>query len=85
MTAENRCEAFARLTMAACFNEAAADDRGKQTRGAIHAAEMRRFNEAAADDRGKHTMHLQNRSRAQRRASMRPRPMTAENMLYFPP
>ena len=36
------------------------------------------FNEAAADDRGKHMKSLESWDRNQ--ASMRPRPMTAENL-----
>ena len=64
-----------------CFNEAAADDRGKRPapRPASRPAAARRFNEAAADDRGKQIAEG-DRGLAAQEASMRPRPMTAENL-----
>ena len=78
MTAENGGRPRRVPWRSSCFNEAAADDRGKLrvVRAALLA--NRRFNEAAADDRGKlrlvvgvHDPDVD--------ASMRPRPMTAEN------
>ena len=60
------------------FNEAAADDRGKRTPPILHGqGRVWRFNEAAADDRGKREGEAEGHAR--RDASMRPRPMTAEN------
>ena len=54
MTAENAGKARGRSALLACFNEAAADDRGKRRRGAVRTfGQAARFNEAAADDRGK--------------------------------
>ena len=53
MTAENR-PTTAAPSAAGCFNEAAADDRGKLSDPRyLMAAREQGFNEAAADDRGK--------------------------------
>ena len=62
---------------AARFNEAAADDRGKPPDPPRPDVGPKSFNEAAADDRGKRL--VDQLPAAARRASMRPRPMTAEN------
>ena len=67
-----------------CFNEAAADDRGKRRRASRESARSARgFNEAAADDRGK--LGGRRLGAPRRAASMRPRPMTAENARRRPP
>ena len=60
------------------FNEAAADDRGKPGSRAQPEDARPRFNEAAADDRGK-PFRFRGLRGAGSVASMRPRPMTAEN------
>ena len=78
MTAENIAEApFGRFPLHKGFNEAAADDRGKRIRSCRLAAPRGGFNEAAADDRGKRGRR--GAAHGVRSASMRPRPMTAEN------
>ena len=55
MTAENPDESVKSSPSRSCFNEAAADDRGKRRAvpGAGRGHDRRGFNEAAADDRGK--------------------------------
>ena len=79
MTAENGGGRHGRCRPAARFNEAAADDRGKHPSRPRADSSAGRFNEAAADDRGKR--RGRGRLEAERRAaSMRPRPMTAENI-----
>ena len=79
MTAENRPRRRRRRRRRRRFNEAAADDRGKPDRDCHHSrSQPERFNEAAADDRGKPVLSLP-RPFLRRLASMRPRPMTAEN------
>ena len=55
MTAENAPPAGRTGGGENCFNEAAADDRGKPRAAARRRGSSPRFNEAAADDRGKHT------------------------------
>ena len=60
------------------FNEAAADDRGKREHCDTDFLHMNSFNEAAADDRGKRGVPGLPEGAAVG-ASMRPRPMTAEN------
>ena len=60
------------------FNEAAADDRGKHASlDVIGDWRNSGFNEAAADDRGK--LPRPEQEQPGMAASMRPRPMTAEN------
>ena len=55
MTAENAGRPSRPRRSAPCFNEAAADDRGKLWHlGSPPGGGSTRFNEAAADDRGKH-------------------------------
>ena len=61
------------------FNEAAARCRGKQGRLRLAAAGRQRFNEAAARCRGKR--HQQRLVDHGVRASMRPRPDAAENIV----
>ena len=53
MTAENLHRAARPAVEGPCFNEAAADDRGKPARAYPPPLAERCFNEAAADDRGK--------------------------------
>ena len=53
MTAENHRFTSPATSMAKCFNEAAADDRGKLSAARHARGPGARFNEAAADDRGK--------------------------------
>ena len=79
MTAEN--SAIFRTTASGTwgFNEAAADDRGKHARARRRAPPVGGFNEAAADDRGK--LLGAPATWAVAVASMRPRPMTAENWI----
>ena len=78
MTAENLGREGRAAGRNRSFNEAAADDRGKPapTSGGVGAEKS--FNEAAADDRGKPMANRAGKALASR-ASMRPRPMTAEN------
>ena len=78
MTAENRSAAASTRPARRSFNEAAADDRGKPYRRLVRRADAASFNEAAADDRGKPD-DVAVIARAAAAASMRPRPMTAEN------
>ena len=77
MTAENPRRSGRPWFAPSSFNEAAADDRGKPSSTWTAAAGQRRFNEAAADDRGKPPRPPP--PAAGELASMRPRPMTAEN------
>ena len=78
MTAENHLGQHHLHGAGLRFNEAAADDRGKPIgRGPVDVSDAR-FNEAAADDRGKRPPGRGARAGAPP-ASMRPRPMTAEN------
>ena len=77
MTAENSPAPSPAPAPSPRFNEAAADDRGKRGRRVGGSVRSACFNEAAADDRGKRRRDRVRRRR--RRASMRPRPMTAEN------
>ena len=78
MTAENRGPRRWTKTKWSCFNEAAADDRGKPPRSMPPFEGAESFNEAAADDRGKPAGRLAG-ALGEAGASMRPRPMTAEN------
>ena len=55
MTAENPGRSGPNRRGADCFNEAAADDRGKPPTSCITRPSAACFNEAAADDRGKPT------------------------------
>ena len=80
MTAENAPRPRAPRRRSSGFNEAAADDRGKQGVMARDRLGDPRFNEAAADDRGKRRGEW-TVPWLLRWASMRPRPMTAENIL----
>ena len=77
MTAENERRRVEGPGDLQCFNEAAADDRGKRPAASTRARICSGFNEAAADDRGK--LQPGKICRVQPGASMRPRPMTAEN------
>ena len=79
MTAENSACRAGSASPIPRFNEAAADDRGKpRRRSARSASTWDGFNEAAADDRGK-LAHRRDGLVLDPGASMRPRPMTAEN------
>ena len=77
MTAENPIGS-ALPPPASPFNEAAADDRGKPASRCAPPWPRAGFNEAAADDRGKPDRVDLGADRLDG-ASMRPRPMTAEN------
>ena len=61
-----------------CFNEAAANGRGKRVGGGAPGGRSWRFNEAAANGRGK--PDLRDKCLADAGASMRPRRMAAENL-----
>ena len=83
MTAENTSSASGSRAAGTRFNEAAADDRGKRCSSAsVTSCGPCGFNEAAADDRGKR--RPAHRGAGRPVASMRPRPMTAENAAPSP-